>query len=402
MRKDIYERIQILKMDDIKPNFAELGKTWGCDYRTAKKYYYGEDNKPPVRKKIPSKLDDYKEIINEKLKLCCSYNSIYKFIQKKGYKGKYTILRNYCDLFKEDESKKATIRFETNPGLQAQVDWKETMTLHTKSGVEVTFNIFLILLGYSRLKYIRLTMDRTQDTVFKSLIYSFKYFNGVPKEIIFDNMKTVVDHAKSNYTNAVLNDSFYQFSKDLGFEAWTCRPFRPQTKGKVEALARTMERLRPYDYEFESFEELEKIIQTLNDDLNNEVSQATNEKPFARYEKEKEYLRPLPNSDIIRSYIEVKDVTRIVSKEALVTYDNKKYSVDPQYIGKTVSLSISNDTLHIYFNKFLIRTHKITNKTISYAQDDYINILKSDAMKTATQEDIERIAKNNLAIYDNF
>lgn len=402
MRKDIYERIQILKMDDIKPNFAELAKTWGCDYRTAKKYYYEESNKPPIRKKIPSKLDQFKEIINEKLKLCCSYKSIYKFIQKKGYKGKYTILRNYCDLYKTDQLKKATIRFETNPGLQAQVDWKETMTLHTKSGESITFNIFLILLGYSRLKYIRLTLDRSQDTVFKSLIYAFKYFNGVPKEIIFDNMKTVVDHAKSNYSNAVLNQSFYQFSRDLGFEVWTCRPFRPQTKGKVEALARTMDRLEPYDYEFDSFDELEKIVQILNEDLNNEISQATGEKPFDRFNKEKEYLRSLPNNDIVHPYINIKDITRIVSKESLVTYDNKKYSVDPQYIGKTVSISISDDTLHIYFNKSLIQTHIITKKTITYAQDDYINILKSDAMKSASQEDIEKVANHNLAIYDNF
>ncbi len=402
MRKDVYERIQILKMDEIKPNFAQLAKTWGCDYRTAKKYYYQKSDKPPIKKVNPSKLDDYKEIINEKMKLCCTYYSIYKFIEKKGYKGKYTTVRNYCNSYKTNEIKKATIRFETNPGLQAQVDWKETMTLYTRAGEPVTFNIFLILLGYSRLKYIRLTLDRAQDTVFKSIICAFKYFNGVPKEIIFDNMKTVVDHAKSNYSEAVLNQSFYQFSKDMGFEAWTCRPFRPQTKGKVEALARTMERLRPYNYEFDSIEELEKIVQEFNEELNNEVSQATNEKPFVRFDKEKEYLRPLANDNIINTYIDVKEITRIVSKEALVTYENKKYSLDPQYIGKTVSISISNNMLHIYFNNSLIKTHKITQKAYTYAQEDYINILKSEAMKYASEEDIEKVANVNLDIYDNF
>lgn len=402
MRNDIHGRIQKLKMDKIKPNFTLLAKMWGCDYRTAKKYYYQESNKPPIRKPHPSKLDDFKEIINDKLQLCCSYYSIYKFIEKRGYKGKYTTLRNYCSLYKVDELKKATIRFETNPGLQAQVDWKETMTLHTKNGEPVTFNIFLILLGYSRLKYIRLTLDRSQDTVFKSLIYAFKYFNGVPKEIIFDNMKTVVDHAKSNYSEAVLNQKFYQFLKDMGFEAWTCRPFRPQTKGKVEALARTMKRLEPYDYEFETIEELELIVKKLNEELNNEVSQATNEKPFVRFDKEKEYLSPLANNDIINTYIEVKNITRIVSKESLVTYENKKYSLDPQYIGKTVSISIFDNILHIYFSNSLIKTHEITQKTITYAQEDYINILKSDAMKYASDEDIEKVANNNLAIYDTF
>ena len=161
-----------------------------------------------------------------------------------------------------------------------------------------------------------------------------------------------------------------------------------------------MERLRPYDYEFDSFDELENIIKSFNDELNNEISQATNQKPFKLLEKEKEYLRNLPNIDIIRSYMNVKDVTRIVSKEALVTYDNRKYSVDPQYIGKIVSISVSDDTLCIYFNKSIIKTHKITQKKFNYAKDDYINILKSDAMKTASSEDIEKMANINLSIYD--
>lgn len=86
MRKDIYERIKILHMDEIKPNFAELAKICGCDYRTAKKYYHSTLNDqitPLKRKTVPSKLDSYKTIIEDKLKLCCSYYSIYEFIKKK-------------------------------------------------------------------------------------------------------------------------------------------------------------------------------------------------------------------------------------------------------------------------------------------------------------------------------
>ena len=272
------------------------------------------------------------------------------------------------------------------------------MTLHYKNGDSITFNIFLILLGYSRLKYIELTLDRSQDILFKCMINVSTYFGGIPKEILFDNMKTAVDHAKSNYTETVLNESFYQFSKDFGFEAIICRPFKPQTKCKVEALARTMERLRPYDYEFESFDELEEIIRSFKTDLHNEISQAICETPLKLFDKEKEYLRHLHNNDIVRSYIDIKNVTRIVSRESLVIYDNRKYSVNPKYIGKIVSISICNDTLQIYFNKFVIKTHTITQKRFNYAKDDYINILKSNAMKTASSEDIEKMANINLAI----
>ena len=402
MRKDIYERIKLMKKElgDITPNFALLAKQYNCDYRTIKRYWCSDFNSPPEKKHKPSKLDEFKTLIQEKLKLGCKYNSIYYFIKSKGYTGKYTILRDYCTMYKINEVKKATIRFETNPGLQAQVDWKENMTLYSKSGDQFKINIFLTLLGFSRLKYIELTLDKAQDTLFKCLIHSFQYYNGVPKEIIFDNMKTVVDHSKSNYLDAVINDSFYSFSKDMGFEVWTCRAFRPQTKGKVENRAKIMERLRAFNYEFSTIDELDTIIKQLNIDLNNEISQATGEIPFKRFSKEKEYLRKLPSLDILSQYLENKAVTRIVSRESLITFNNRKYSVNPKYIGKTVSLSLTNDTLCIYFNKLLIQSHKISSKKYNYAEVDYINILKSDAMKSSSEEDIRKVASINLQIYD--
>ena len=87
MRKDIYERIRVLKMDEIKPNFAELAKAWGCDYRTAKKYFYQDENKPPIRKLIPSKLDPYKEMVNEKLK------NDPRYAKSKSFKTAYELTR---------------------------------------------------------------------------------------------------------------------------------------------------------------------------------------------------------------------------------------------------------------------------------------------------------------------
>ena len=98
---------------------------------------------------------------------------------------------------KNEETQKATIRFETNPGLQAQVDWKEDMILTNKEGIQFKINIFLMVMGYSRNKFIIVTTDRSQETLFECMIAAFKYYGGVPHEILFDNMKTVVDHGKS-------------------------------------------------------------------------------------------------------------------------------------------------------------------------------------------------------------
>ena len=400
MRKDIYERMKIMKQESVKPNYAEIARRWNCDYRTVKRYF--EQDVVPIRKIMkPSKLDPYKTIIEEKVNLGCTGSSIYHFIKKKGYDGKYTILRDYVRSLRVESEQKATIRFETNPGLQAQVDWKERMKLISRSGKLFEINIFLMILGYSRTKYIELTINRSQETLMMAMINGFRYFQGVPKEIIFDNMRTVVDQSRTNYHDAVINETFYQFSKDMGFEVWSCRAFRPQTKGKVEALAKLMSRLEPYNNEFDTIEELEEIVRGVMKDINNDKSYATNEEPLKLLEKEKEYLLPLPNQELINNYF-TKPIRRIVTKESMITYMNNKYSLNPKYIGKIVNLEVSDAELKIIYGKEIISTHKLSKRKFNYHQDDMVSILKSDAMKFKKDEEIEDFAKKQLELYDKF
>lgn len=99
------------------------------------------------------------------------------------------------------------------------------MSIRTKSGETLKVNIFLIVLGFSRLKYICLTSDRTQETLFRYLMNAFDFFGGVPQEILFDNMKTVVNHSKSTFTKVELNQTFKYFASDAGFKPITCRPY---------------------------------------------------------------------------------------------------------------------------------------------------------------------------------
>ena len=295
---------------------------------------------------------------------------------------------------------KATIRFETNPGLQAQVDWKESLKMMNKYGEIFEINIFLIILGYSRKKFIKLTLDRNQDTLINAMISSFKYFEGIPKEILFDNMKTVVNRSRTNYQNAVINETFYQFSKDMGFEVWSCVAYRPQTKGKVEALAKLMSRLQPYNKEFETLEDLDVIVNKVMKEINEEKSQSTGEAPNVRWAREKEYLTSLPNPTLFDDYLS-KPITRIVTKESMVSFKKNKYSLSPKYIGKVVTLEENNGKLNIYLNKAKIAEHTISNKLYNYSESDYIEILKSDAFKFKDPEEIEKFAKKQMAIYDN-
>ena len=156
MRKDIYERVPQYVKQEIKPNYAEIARQYNADYRTIKTAYekllsskkIESDHKN--QSKRPSKLNPFIQIINEKLALGCSAKAIFKFIEKKGFEGKYTIVREYCKNHKADKIKQATIRVTHQPALSGQVDWKEEMKLISKYGEVFQFNIFLYVLPYSK------------------------------------------------------------------------------------------------------------------------------------------------------------------------------------------------------------------------------------------------------------
>lgn len=401
MRADIKEVAHVKKRDKEKINYAAIARQYGCDYRTVKKYYNERDDTPATRKprEVVKKTDGFEAIIQEK---CLKHNApaiaIYELLKSKyGYTGSYSTIKAYTHNLKKEKQNEVTIRFETSPGLQCQIDWKEELTLVSKLGETFTINVFLAILGYSRYKYIELTLDRSQPTLFKCLTNTIRYYGGVPKQFLFDNMKTVADKSRTQYETVVYNERFYQFSKDAGFEPQSCMAYRPETKGKVEVVAKIMNRLKAYNNEFTTLDELTKIVIELNKDINSQIHQTTKEKPVDRFHKEKEYLQPEPRYDILEAYYSEKVLTRKVPKDCLITYQNRKYSVQPAFAGKTVSLRIEGDNLHIYYNKSLVSSHKISDKVINYTQLDYKLLLKHSLIK---EENIERIAEKNLELFD--
>lgn len=402
MRIDVENAVRQLKGDVELMNKSELSRRFGCNWRTIDRYLNVENEPERKQRNIPSKLDDYKATIIEKVdKYGSSSMAVFKFISKKGYEGKYGTVNNFVKSYKDVSRKKATIRFETTPGLQAQVDWKEELKLVNRNGEQFVINIFLIVLGYSRLKFVKLTNNKVQDTLFRCMVDSFQYFGGIPREILFDNMSTVVDRSRSTFHDVVINKNFKYFSLDAGFEILTCRPYRPMTKGKVETLAKLTSRLIPYNEEFDTFEDLEKIVNEFNEDINNEISQGTNEVPFDRFLKEKEYLNPLPSMDSLISYF-LQEKEYKVTYESMIKYKGKKYSVPTRYIGFNLTVDESDNEICIYYTRDLIVCHRITDKVLHYKYDHAKEILKSDAFSHLSDNKIDFFIENNLRQMDIF
>ncbi|QTA37559.1 IS21 family transposase [Thermosipho ferrireducens] len=395
----IKQHLQMLRGMNLKPNFSELARIYGIDRRTVKKYWEGYQGKPKTRNK-PSKLDKYFEKIamlmsikgitiraayerlrDEEGDVIGTYSNFRKYVKRKGLRA--------------EKNSKGHPRFETLPGIQAQVDWKENMRLHSKSGEEFVVNVFNYKLGYSRYCYFEYRQSKTQQDIFECLINAFKATGGVPQEILFDNMKSVVDITENGRK---INNKMKAFAKDFGFKIKLCKPKHSYTKGKVESANKFLNWLLAYNYAFESEEELKDIIRRINKKVNTRINQATNVPPLLLFQKEKEYLFPLPKRHIIESYVDY-SVKVKVQKDSLIYYKGNKYSVPPEYIGKIVNLKINENYIYVYYITELIAVHEITGKKINYLNNHYMALMRKHIK---SGEELKEVCENNLKNLDKF
>ena len=388
----------LMEANDIKPNYAALGRKYDLDYRTVKKYHEGYKGKPKNRVK-PSKLDNYREVIIQKLQIPRnSRKSVYEFlIDQFGIEliGSYSNFKTYCrknKLKPNNGSSGGDTRYETEPGEMGQCDWKESVPLESKNGEVFIVNIFHLVLKFSRYSYLEITLSKEQTVVFRCLINAFKYYGGIPDKILFDNMSTVVDVSVKPKR---INSKMLQFAKDMNFKVKTCKARRACTKGTNESRNKIIDWIRSYNDEFETFEDLQNIVDRINIKMNTEICEGTNLPPCILFYKEKEYLNPMPDSAVMDKYVAPTKVT--VSPQQLITYKGVKYSVDRSYIGEYVQPEEFDDKLQIYYKGKLIQIHQLSQNPINYTESH----LRQSLEKIMKQENIDSFVLNNLKIMDS-
>ena len=397
MNMCISTTLAYFKHMNIKPNFSELARQLGVDRHTLKKHFDAGGVKPRKKREYFSELDEYKNIIEEKLEikgitykgiylflketknLKCSYSNFEKYMKKNNYKIKK------CD-------NTPHVRFETKPGAQLQVDWKEDIEMISKNGEIFRFNLFAATLGYSRLHYFVYSESRTKEAFIRCFLDSLYHIGGVTKEILTDNMASIISILKEDKIKC---PEVLQLEKDLSTYFRFCKTRSPETKGKVESANRFVSRLYAYNNEFEDLNELLSIIKKLNIQINNENNQSTNIAPTILFKKEKEYLQPLPSKCIFDNYI-LESKTMMVPPTMLVYFKGCQYSVPMKYINKRVKLIEIDNTLHIYYNTELIEIHQLSEKKINYSKEDYQEAL-THSIKNKDL-DIEKISEENLKL----
>ena len=402
LRKDIFERVKYMMKEqpEMKVNCSKLARQLNCDRRTVSRYVeLAKNGKKPTKRVYQKKTDGFEKIIEEKVKTTAPAIAIYHYLVKNhGYKGSYSTLKRYIHNLNIEKQHNAIIRFETDPGIQAQVDWKESLKFKTKDGETIKFNVFLMILGFSRTKFLMVTETRDLQQVEFSLACAFRYFGGVPHEILFDNMRSIIDKARTQYSEPVFNENFKVFAEDCGFVPKACVAYRPETKGKVEVTAKLMNRLKVYSGDITGFDDIRQIASELNDELNSAVCQATGKKPFDLLEAEKPFLHKT-NLGILTGYF-IDNVKRKVSKESMISYEGKKYSVPPEYIGKKVDISDAGSGFDISFNGHFVRHWEKSSKMMNFDHTDYLEIARLSSLRRLDDDKIKLIAERNLEIYD--
>ena len=299
---------------------------------------------PRRHRRRGSMIDAYEEAIGGLIKRYPDITIIrlLEELRALGYQGGYSVLRERVKTLRVTAPAQPIRRFETGPGIQAQVDWT-TYTINFSAEGPRRVNLFSYLLGYSRRQYLHFTERQDFETLLREHIRAFEHLGGLAATCLYDNMKTVVDRWEGG--EPLYNTRFLAFATHYGFRPRACWPRRPQTKGKVE---------RPFWYvegnllNGRTFSSLEHLNQTTQVWLANtadvRVHRETRKRPIDAHAEEQSHLLKLPSN----AYDTARVVYRVVDVEGMIAYESNLYSTPWRFVGRMLPVRITEHELIVY------------------------------------------------------
>jgi transposase len=260
----------------------------------------------------------------------------------------------------------ATVRFETLPGQQLQIDFGEKVV--TIAGNPVTVQLMTVVLGYSRRLYCRAFLAQRQDDWLEGIEAACRHFGGLPEQVLCDNASPLVISHNAKTGAVVWNPGFEAFCKDRGIVPRACRPRRARTKGKIERGVGYVKHNALAGRPFASLGSLQKHLMRWTVEVaDRRIHGTTGEQPCVRFERdERQALRPLPAR---RLAVRTRRLTRRVSADCFVDIDTIRYSVPHRHVRETVEVVVGLEQVEVWLRGTSIARHTRCFEPNSWVRD---------------------------------
>jgi transposase len=341
-------------------SIAGIAGLLGYDRKTVRKYLLKGAGIPRYgpRPGRAGKLDAFVVYLQERLQAgVWNARVLLREIRERGYTGGYSLLTDWLRPQREATRVVAVRRFETPAGKQAQVDWGHLGSIEVKGQSRKLWGL-VFTLGYSRAMVAAATTCTKLSELLRLHEEAFQALGGVPEEILYDRMKTVWKEVDER-GEIVWNPVFLDFARYWGFTPRLCKPYRAQTKGKVESGVKYVRRNFLCGLQGREPENLEALNAELRQWVwtvaNRRVHGTTQELVDVRWERERGELTAVGKR---APYPFGGDLLRVVSRDAMVSWEGSRYSVPWSYAGKQVWIREQDGEVRVQHGSECIARHE--------------------------------------------
>jgi transposase len=338
----------MLRLKALGWGVRRIAKELGCSHMTVRRYVADGGWAPHRGRGRPRALAGLEEWVAERFYRHAGNADVVRqeLLAEKGIRLTLrTVEREVAPLRRELEAQaRATIRFETPPGKQLQIDFGTTRV--PIGGVAVRVHLFVATLGYSRRLYVRAFGNERQENWFAGLEGAFRRFDGVTEEVLFDNDRGLVTHHDPVTREVEFNARLRAFAKHWGFRPRACAPYRARTKGKDERGVGYVKRNAIAGRSFATWSAFEAHLDEWTREIADQrVHGTTGEVPVERFRRaEAGALRPLAGTP---PFAPRREVVRKVQADCAIEVDGNAYSVPWRLIGETVRVTLAGEVLRV-------------------------------------------------------
>ena len=388
-------------------SITAIARRTGRDPKTVRKYVERGIEAPvygPRSVGRPSKLGPFMGFLRERVAAFPDLSAarLTREIRELGYAGAYTAVKRFLTTIRpENGPKPYELRFETPPGVQAQVDFARfVVDFDDDPGISRVVWLFSLVLGHSRFLFARYVLHQDLQTLLRCHIQAFEAIGGVPIEILYDRMKTAVT-GEDDQGHIAYNRSLLALARHYRFQPRACRPYRAKTKGKVE---------RPFSYirqdfflgrSFRNLDDLNaQLIDWLDSVANVRVHGTTQRVVAEAFAAEQPELQSLPQ----HRFDAVLKLERRVSHDGFVAIGGNYYSV-PDRTRRVVEVQQLPDRIRILDLGTVVAEHPVLEGRKQYRIDRSHRTGGSAKRKTRTASGIiigrigDHVPLRPLAIY---